>query len=306
MSDEEEQIGNDFDRGLRAAAMGTGQVVETLQCLSQDRDRKATEQAQQFMREQDRVTSGTRDQVGRAGFWKMADGETVANAATYGAAMSQVDPRARDIYEIVREQAHDRYGIDVDALRAQFPDSEEHRRNALMHAVDDFLAAKRESAEAGDDRARAADLEQEQPTNERDDEEVASDQDTSTEKTDSVSEAGAGGRGAAGAFEDAAEHDREHDRLYDRAQDETMAVRGLEQDSTRETPHGAGEKLTIVRAAAQPSTAAGRASRVASTSYPESANQTLTKSRKVTQPKARVNRGQRQGPDRERANDLGR
>lgn len=306
MSDEEEQIGNDFDRALRAAAMGAGQVVESFQRLSQDRDRKAAEQAQLLMREQERVTSGIREQVGRSGFWKMADGESVANAATYGATMSQVDPRARDIYEIVREQAHDRYGIDVDALRAQFPESEDQRRNALMHAVDDFLAAKSEGAEAGDDRSRAADLEQEQPTNERGDEEAASEQDASPEKADSVSEAGADDRGSAAVSEDAAEHDREHDRLYDRAQDEATAARGFDQDSTREAPHGAGEKRTGVRAAAQPSTPAGKASQVASTSYPESANQTLTKSKKVAQPKARVNRGQSQSSERERTKGLGR
>jgi hypothetical protein len=301
MSDEEEQIGNDFDRALRAAAMGAGQVAETFQRLSQDRDRKAIEQAQQLMREQERVTSGIRDQVGRSGFWKMADGESVANAATYGATMSQVDPRARDIYEIVREQAHDRYGIDVDALRAQFPESENQRRNALMHAIDDFLAAKREGAEAGDGRSRAAELEQEQPTHERRGE-AASEQDASPEKAD----AGAGDRGSAIASEGAAEHDQEHDRLYDRAHDEKTAARGFDQDSTRDAPHGAGEKRAGVRAAAQPSTAAGKASQLASTSYPESANRTLTRSKKVGQPKARVSRGPSQGSERERTKDLGR
>ncbi|MBF4636199.1 hypothetical protein ITJ38_17450 [Agreia pratensis] len=303
MSDEEEQIGNEFDRALRAAAMGAGQVVETLQRLSQDRDRKAAEQVQQLVREQERVTAGVREQVGRSGFWKMANGEAVANAATYGATMSEVDPRGRDIYEIVREQAHDRYGVDVDSLRAQFPNSEEQQRNALMHAVDDFLAAKREGAEAEDDRAGVADLEQEGSVGERGHEEAAREHDAITENAESSAELG-GERAA--ASEDAAEHDQEHDRLYDRAHDESTAARGYEHDTTRDTPHGAGEKRTTVREILQPSTAAGKASQVASTSYPESANQTLAKSKKGAQPKARINRGQGQSPERERTRGLGR
>jgi hypothetical protein len=304
MSEEEDLVGTDIDRAIRAAMMSAGQVAEAVKRVGQERDRGLAERAQAAVREQAQVTRSVLDQVGRDAFWAAANGERIANAATYGATLSNVDPGARDVYEIVREQAHQRYGIDVDSLRAQFPDSEDRRRDALMNAVDDYLAASREEKAAETDRARAAELEQEsaQPQEqetrpgvaERDGDvdrgELSSAGDEHEEAAPRWAVDGADGARDAGpeydhstgvstqeAYADAGAHEASRDRLHTDGVLKESAVRMHEQETGR--------------VAAAPVTAAGRASKIASTSYPHDANETLTLSRKVAQPRARVNRG---------------
>lgn len=281
MSDEEEIIGNDFDRVLRAAMMGAGQVAETIKRHGQERDRQAADRAAQVAREQNEITRRIHDQVNREPFWRSADGERVANAATYGATLANVDPRARDIYEVVRERSHELYGIDVDRLRARFPDSEEQRRNALMNAVDDYLAAKRADIEAGSDREQSADL-----SSQADDEREAGD--PHAEATEEAAQESA---------HDAVEHAEDHDRLQSRggAEETAAGVHGQEAQQTRESAQAA---------AREPSTKAGVARQQAASSYPQGASKTLTQSRNTKQPKARGNRAADQV--RERSKTLSR
>jgi len=306
MSEEEDLVGTDIDRAIRAAMMSAGQVAEAVKRAGQERDRGLAERAQAAVREQAQVTRSVHAQVGREAFWATANGERIANAATYGATLSNVDPGARDVYEIVREQAHQRYGIDIDALRAQFPDSEDKRRDALMHAIDDYLAADREDAAAQTDRTAAAALEQ--------------DAGRGKDASESAREEGVAARGEAeeaahsdarSVSLDAADHDAERERLHaDGAAEESLA-NTHEKEQSR--PAAGGSPVTAVSAdgsaspaqrTAAPTSAAGRAAAIASTSYPKSANQTLTESRKVAAPRARVNRGT--GPQKERGRDLGR
>jgi hypothetical protein len=381
MSEEEDLVGTDIDRAIRAAMMSAGQVAEAVKRAGQERDRNLAERAQAAVREQAQVTRSVHDQVGREAFWATANGERVANAATYGATLSSVDPGARDVYEIVREQAHARYGIDVDSLRAQFPDSEDKRRDALMHAVDDYLAASREEAAAQADRAAAAPLEQEaaprftvragEETSEVSKEHVLADIEATSPESFSAEdaqrlsawagidadvdkalyeqfptkftylqssvEAADAERGedapesaaenvsapekaeaqeaAQDVSADAANHDAERDRLHaDGAAEETIA-HTHEQESAQVAPAAApapaaaavdadGAAAASGRRSGAPTSTAGKASQIAATSYPKGASQTLTESRKVTGPKARVNRGS--GPQKERGKDLGR
>lgn len=112
------------------------------------------------------------ERVQRDEFWRNANGEPVANAATYGATLYNLDAKARDIYEIVRERTNSQFGLSVDELRAAHPGNEEARRNALFNAVDDRLAALRADGQAADNRSEAerkrdeeeeANVEQRQP-----------------------------------------------------------------------------------------------------------------------------------------------
>jgi len=306
MSEEEDLVGTDIDRAIRAAMMGAGQVAEGVKRAGQERDRSLAERAQAAVRNQAQVTRSVQDQVGREAFWATANGERIANAATYGATLSNVDPGARDVYEIVREQAHQRYGINVDSLRAQFPDSEDKRRDALMHAIDDYLAANREDAAAQADRTAAAPLEQ--------DTERGEEASESTREGEALvrGEAQEVAPGAAQAVSlDAADHEAERDRLHADGAAEESVANTHEKEQSR--PAVGGSSVSTVSAdgsaspaqhTAAPTSAAGRAAAIASTSYPKSANQTLTESRKVAAPKARVSRGTR--PQKERGKDLGR
>lgn len=381
MSEEEDLVGTDIDRAIRAAMMSAGQVAEAVKRAGQERDRGLAERAQAAVREQAQVTRSVHDQVGREAFWATANGERVANAATYGATLSSVDPGARDVYEIVREQVHARYGIDVDSLRAQFPDSEDKRRDALMHAVDDYLAASREEAAAQADRAAAATLEQEaaprftvqtgneisevskeqvladieatssqsfsaedaqrlsawsgidadvdkalyeqfptkftylQSSVEAADAERSEDAPESAAENVTAPEKAEAQEAAQDASADAADHDAERDRLHaDGAAEETVA-HTHEQESAQVAPATApapaaaavdadGAAAAGTRRSGAPTSTAGKASQIAATSYPKGASQTLTESRKVAGPKARVNRGS--GPQKERGKDLGR
>ena len=306
MSEEEDLVGTDIDRAIRAAMMSAGQVAEAVKRAGQERDRGLAERAQAAVREQAQVTRRVHDQVGREAFWATANGERIANAATYGATLSNVDPGARDVYEIVREQAQQRYGIDVDSLRAQFPDSEDKRRDAFMHAVDDCLAANREETAAQADCTAATTLEQDTEHIE-DPQEVASE-----EKAVRAQAQEATSSHAREASTGAAHHEAERDRKRADGTAEESVANTHEKEQGAPATRGASSVTPVrVDAAGSPTqgatahtSAAGRAAAVASTSYPKSANQTLTESRKVTAPRARVNRGT--GPQKERGKDLGR
>lgn len=160
MSDEDE-VGQEFDRVLRSVMMGGGQVRETLARAQAAKDQRARDAALEQIRERERETTRLREMVSRDSFWKSANGERVANAATYGATLYNTDPNAAAVYDIVREKAHDLYGINVDRLRAAHPESEDARHNALLHAVDDRLAATRDRQESEKALANGVDLEQE-------------------------------------------------------------------------------------------------------------------------------------------------
>jgi len=113
-------VGNDIGRALGAAVMGASQIAETVQRRLAEKDRQQAERWQQQTREQQDTTRLVLDRVQRKSFWRAADGERVANAATYTATLADVGPRAKEAYQVVQERVQELYGIDLDQLRARF------------------------------------------------------------------------------------------------------------------------------------------------------------------------------------------
>ncbi len=293
----EEEVGQEFDRVARAAMMALGQVREAMSRRAAERDRQAQVQSAAAIREQEQRTAQLRQIVGRQDFWDNATGERVANAATYGATLYNVDRNAATIYDTVRDQAHARFGINVDEIRAQHPDSEEARRDALMHAVDDRLAAMRDDALGRDDRAAAADLQDEaraQREQGADDEREAGEATPESERHERSAD-----RLDSEADVDLANeygHEQDHDRhLNDAGVDDAAAAR-----ETSSMPEPVAEH-EAPRAPA--TTAAGHAREALDSSYPQSAKRALASSARGRAPKAK---SAKQQQARERTSGLSR
>jgi hypothetical protein len=315
MSDEEEAIGNEVDRALRAAVMGASQVAETLQRRHAERNRQRTEQMTQQTREQQETTRLVLDRMQRESFWRSADGERVATAATYAATLSEVDPRAKEAYQVIRERTQQLYGIDLDRLRADFPDSEDKRRDTLLHAVDDFLDSKRSEREAKEDRSLGTDL-----TATADEEREAADKDRAERGDDSTAreeESDIDGAFTVGADEDFGEplddpldeellppdnrsedlRDGNADLLEESAQDAFSDAHGHELDRDKAREHGLADEAYADRlehpvdaGRETPQTPAGQARVTAGQSFPESAAAVLAGSRGKRQPRSRAGR----------------
>ncbi|PTT19613.1 hypothetical protein SAMN04487848_3226 [Microbacterium sp. ru370.1] len=259
--DEEDVIGNEFDRVLRAAAMGAGQAAEGLRRRAQARDEAARADVMQKQRDQASLTATIYERVQRDEFWRNANGERVANAATYGATLYNHDPKAREIYEIVRERTNNQFGLNVDELRAAHPENEEARRNALLNAVDDRLAALRADAQAADDRSEAA--------RERDDEEQANDEQRQSD-ADLARERAEAADERAEEREDAAAFHRGEARGHQ------AEARGLDNDSGREKGLSA-QQLEVKEAVDR--------------SFPEPAGESVARGLRRGSPRARTARG---------------
>ncbi|MBT9605097.1 hypothetical protein [Microbacterium sp.] len=262
--DEEDVIGNEFDRVLRAAAMGAGQAAEGLRRRAQARDEAARADVMQKQRDQASLTATIYERVQRDEFWRNANGERVANAATYGATLYNHDPKAREIYEIVRERTNSQFGLNVDELRAAHPENEEARRNALLNAVDDRLAALRADGQAADARSEAA--------RERDEEEQANaqqrqlDADLARERAEAADE-------RIEEREDAAALHRGEERGH---QAEARGLDGRENDTGREK--GLSPQQLEVKAAVD-------------RSFPEPAGESVARGLRRGSPRARTARG---------------
>lgn len=259
MSDEDE-VGQEFDRVLRSVMMGGGQVRETLARAQAAKDQRARDAALEQIRERERETTRLREMVSRDSFWKSANGERVANVATYGATLYNTDPNAAAVYDIVRERAHERFGINVDQLRAAHPESEDARHNALLHAVDDRLAATRDREESERALSFGGDLEQEADTareeGKKDDAELgtADDDAVVTERPTSDSDSAA--------------------ELDDQAEEKHIEGEQLEADANRADSRADASK----RAAGE--TRSPSAQERLNDSYPQTAKASLAQSRK--------------------------
>lgn len=263
--DEEDVIGNELDRVLRAAAMGAGQAAEGLRRRAQARDEAARADVMQKQRDQASLTATIYERVQRDEFWRNANGERVANAATYGATLYNHDPKAREIYEIVRERTNSQFGLNVDELRAAHPENEEARRNALLNAVDDRLAALRADAQAAEDRSEAA--------RERDEEGHANDE----QRQPDVDLA----RERAEAADERAE-ERENEAAFHRGEErghqaEARALDGRGNDTGREK--GLSSRQLEVKEAVD-------------RSFPEPAGESVARGLRRGSPRARAARGE--------------
>ncbi|PPF91320.1 hypothetical protein C5C03_00410 [Clavibacter michiganensis] len=274
----EEEFGQEFDRVARAAMMALGQVREALSRRAAERDRQRQQAMQAAIREQEQRTARVRELVGRQDFWAKPSGERVANAATLGATLYATDKNAAAIYDTVRDQAYARYGVDVDELRSRFPESEDARRAALLHAIDDRLAALRNEQLARDERAAAADRRLEA--------------DAERQRADEAAENGRAGT------QDAHAHDQAADALdHDATSYETNAD-GHAMDRDLHRSAAAPEDATANAAdgggtLGAPTTPAGRVRQQVGESYPQSAKQALAQSPRVRAPKPKKAKQQR-------------
>lgn len=298
----EEEFGQEFDRVIRAAMMALGQIREAQSRRAAARDREQMAATQAAVREQEQRTAQLRQIVGRQDFWDNATGARVANAATVGATLYNTDKNAAAVYDTVRDQSFKRFGVDVDELRSRFPDSEDARRSALTHAIDDRLAELRDEQLARDERAAAAERQQD-ATAERD-------------LGDTAAQAG-----PAGAV-DAAAHDAAADELEHDADDHEVAADGHEEardrhhaDANTEQASAAshrtdGDPSTSTAAvegasSRTPATPAGEARQQLGTSYPQTAKQALAKSSRKRPPKGK-SQASKQQPTRPRSSGLSR
>lgn len=285
---EEDEVGQEFDRVIRSAVMAFGQLREGAARRSAAQSQEARDAALVATRQQEEVTSRLLRAVRTEQFWNAADGERVANAATYGATLYNTDQHAAEVYDVVREQVWQRYGLSVDALRAEYPENEEQRRNALAHAIDDRLAAARDEALAHEDRGQAADLhESAEAERELADDEriggVATDESAAHEET-------------ASELEDASRASDGDAELHEADRDHHTAEGAREQSAADATP---AAKPAARTAAAEASAPAAKARQQTSASYPTAPSVALAESRAGRQPKGRGGKAStRKGPSR--------
>jgi hypothetical protein len=193
---EEEEIGQEFDRVIRAGMMATSNVADTIARRSAEQARVqreaalaearaadvATKRAEQLAREAAhdgralelaniRATQATEAEknrltreavqvahrsVGRDEWWKNATPARIADTVTLAAEAAEKSPVAANVYERMGVRINDLYGVDVDQLRTGAGPLEANRHSALTNAIDDALARRREEADAANARTEAA------------------------------------------------------------------------------------------------------------------------------------------------------
>jgi hypothetical protein len=193
---EEEEIGQEFDRVIRAGMMATSNVADTIARRSAEQARVqretaltearaaegAAKRAEQLAREAAhdgralelaniRAVQGTEVErnrltreavqvadrsIGRDEWWKNATPARIADTVSLAAEAAEKSPIAANVYERMSGKIHDLYAIDVDQVRAAAGPLEANRHSALANAVDDALARRREEAEAANARTEAA------------------------------------------------------------------------------------------------------------------------------------------------------
>lgn len=144
----EDEIGQEFDRVIRAAAMAVGQLRQHHARRQSERDSRTRGEQEQTRRTVEQHSREVLDSVRSREFWNVANGDRVATAVSF-AAESGVDvPHTQAIYDTVRSKLASGFNIDLDDLRSLHPESEAARRNALAHAVDDAIAARHADRDA--------------------------------------------------------------------------------------------------------------------------------------------------------------
>lgn len=200
---EEEEIGQEFDRVIRAGMMATSNVTDAIARRSAEQARVqrdaalaeartadgAAKRAEQLAREAAhdgralelaniRATQATEMEkyrltrealqvagrsIGRDEWWKNATPARIADTVSLAAEASEKSPLAANVYERMRGKIQDLYGIDLQEHRVIYtipfaPNQELNRHSALVDAIDDTLARRREEAEAANARTEAAEV----------------------------------------------------------------------------------------------------------------------------------------------------
>jgi hypothetical protein len=155
----EEEIGQEVDRVIRAASMALGQLREHASRKQAERD-AATRTQYDEQRHLLQQRMGELHEAARSpDFWASANGERVANTVDVIVAAGPDAPHGQNMYDTVRGNLERRYGLDLDELRTAHAGEPSARRRALIDAVDDAVAARKQSADA--DAGTADDLDAE-------------------------------------------------------------------------------------------------------------------------------------------------
>ncbi|WIE74057.1 hypothetical protein [Curtobacterium sp. MCJR17_020] len=152
----EEEIGQEVDRVIRAASMALGQLREHASRKQAERDAATRTQYDEQRRLLQQRMGELHEAVRSPDFWASANGERVANTVDVIVAAGPDVPHGQNMYDTVRGNLERRYGIDLDELRTTYAGDASGRRRALIDAVDDAVAARKQSADA--DAGTADDL----------------------------------------------------------------------------------------------------------------------------------------------------
>ena len=101
----------------------------------------------------------------RAEFWKHAGSESIADRMAVAATLGESNPAAQSAWMHGADVIRSTYGIDLQKINREHPNSQEERHAALRDALDDRFQMNRYDAEA--DRVRDAAEELGRPTTER-------------------------------------------------------------------------------------------------------------------------------------------
>jgi len=152
----EEEIGQEVDRVIRAASMALGQLREHASRKQAEREAATRTQYDEQRRLLQQRMGELHEAVRSPDFWASANGERVANTVDVIVAAGPDAPHGQNMYDTVRGNLERRYGIDLDELRTTHAGDASGRRRALIDAVDDAVAARKQSADA--DAGTADDL----------------------------------------------------------------------------------------------------------------------------------------------------
>lgn len=140
----EEEIGQEFDRVVRAVMMALGQLKEHTSRKQAERDSATRVEREQQQRVVERHVNDLHEAVRSNDFWAVADGQRVANVVDVVTAAGPDVPHTQNMYDTVRSNLDRRYGIDLDDVLASNAHDPVARRRGLVDAVDDAIAARKQ------------------------------------------------------------------------------------------------------------------------------------------------------------------
>lgn len=140
----EEEIGQEFDRVVRAVMMALGQLKEHTSRKQAERDSATRVEREQQQRDVERHVNDLHEAVRSNDFWAVADGQRVANVVDVVTAAGPDVPHTQNMYDTVRSNLDRRYGIDLDDVLASNAHDPVARRRGLVDAVDDAIAARKQ------------------------------------------------------------------------------------------------------------------------------------------------------------------
>lgn len=153
--DEESQIAEDFGRMVRIITGSAMQVHENRARRAQMSRGADAAQAEAVMRMENNAAQVLHRDMFNAQFWKHAGPESIADHMSVAASMSDRNPVARSAWMHGADMIRSIYGLDVQAINREYPNTLVERHNALRDALDDLVQKNTLDAESDVLRAEA-------------------------------------------------------------------------------------------------------------------------------------------------------